>query len=720
MKWQGICALALAACPAVAGAQETSSVNNGSSIETVVVTAEKRSENLQNVPISVTAISGATLSQANATAIQDIGMLTPSLQMNSTNGFLTPAIRGVGTNAGGAGLENSVALYVDGVYIGSAPSALLTLSDVSQIEVLKGPQGTLFGRNATGGAILVQTLDPVQELTGRVQFGYGNYSTSTVDAYLSDGLTDNLSADVAAHVSLQGDGYGKNLYDGSDANRQNLDSVFRSKWLFTPDSDTTVRVAFDYYDRYGSLPLSTRIVPGTVPAFTPAYGGSAWDIDTPVDPKSRLVGGGASAQIDHDFGWASLTSISAYRASSYFTAFDGGFQPANVLGIDTDLVDRQFTQELDLKSNDLSWLTWVTGFYYYQENASYDPANSTFGPPLINPFFPLQTIDSQASQRTHSYAGFAQLGVKLGAQTDLTLGARYTWETRSLDGIQDGFLVGGIPIGPLGPPVNVSTNTEEPTWRAALDHHFDDNTMVYVSYNRGFKSGGYNATVLTDPPFAPETLDAYETGLKSEFLDNRVRLNGALFYYDYHNIQVAKYEAGQIGYYNGAAAQMYGIDGDVEAILFPGFTVSGGLSLVHDRFTSFPNALYEIPLPTGGSLPVVQSAKGNRLPQTPDATVNLSATYNIQTSNGNWSADLFTYYNSGWYGQPDNILHQSSYWLVNANVGWQSPSGKYFVSLWGKNLTNQVYATTLAGTDFASGVQYAPPRTYGVSVGVNF
>jgi iron complex outermembrane receptor protein len=244
--------------------------------------------------------------------------------------------------------------------------------------------------------------------------------------------------------------------------------------------------------------------------------------------------------------------------------------------------------------------------------------------------------------------------------------------------------------------------------------------MAYFSYNRGFKSGGYNATVLTDPPFAPETLDAYEIGMKSEFLDHRIRLNGAVFYYDYHNIQVAKYESGQIGYYNGAAARMYGVDADLEVLLTQGLTVSGGVSLVHDRFTLFPNALYEIPLPTGGSVPIIQSAKGNRLPQTPDATVNLGATYKVQTRNGKWSTNLASYYNSGWYGQSDNILRQSSYWLLNGNVEWQSASGRYLVSLWGKNLTNQVYAVTLAGTDFASGVQYAAPRTYGVTFGVNF
>jgi iron complex outermembrane receptor protein len=189
MKGQSIGVFALAAISAMAAAQETASVDDGSSIETIVVTAQKRSENIQNVPIAITALSGADLSQANAAGIQDLGMLTPSLQMNATNGFLTPSIRGVGTNAGGAGLENSVALYVDGVYIGSAPSALLTLSDISQVEILKGPQGTLFGRNSTAGAILVQTRDPVQKPTGNVQVSYANYNTPTIDAYFSGAIT---------------------------------------------------------------------------------------------------------------------------------------------------------------------------------------------------------------------------------------------------------------------------------------------------------------------------------------------------------------------------------------------------------------------------------------------------------------------------------------------------------------------------------------------------
>jgi iron complex outermembrane recepter protein len=708
--------------PAIAAAQTPTSASNdnGATLETIIVTAQKRSEDIQSVPIAITAMSGQALTDAGATGITDIMSQTPGLQMNSANGFLTPSIRGIGTNAGGAGLENSAALYIDGVYIGSSPASLISLNDIASVDVLKGPQGTLFGRNATAGAILVQTVDPTQTPKGDISVGYANFDTKTIDADASGGLAKDLAADLFIHVSTQGAGYGTNLYDGQDAYRQRLDSNARSKWVYTPSDGTSLKVAFDYFDRYGNMATSARPVPGTVPSFGPPIYGSPWNIDDDTNPSDHLVGGGGSIQLNQDLSWATLTSITAYRASSFDTKFDADYTPTPALTIaDVNLKDRQLTEEIDLKSLVSGPFQWVAGLYYYQERARYEPGNTVLGGPLLNPVFPLQEISIESEQKTYSYAGFFQAITEVAANTHLTLGARFTSEKRELEGSQEGTLEGGIPLGVLATADTSKTYTK-PTWRIALDHKFQDDTLIYASYNRGFKSGGYNAMQLTDPPFEPEVLDAYETGFKSELRNGTVRFNGAIFFYNYHDIQVAKYEDGQLAYYNGAGARIYGTDMDAEIVLLPGFSISSGLSLLHDRFTSFPDALYEIPQPTGGSLPVTQSATGNRLPQTPDATFDVSATYDLHLAAGRLRFFSGAYYNSGWYGQPDNILHQSNYWEFNSSVAWRDSTERFDVQLWGKNLTNKAVATALTGTDYASVVQYAPPRTYGITVSEHF
>jgi iron complex outermembrane recepter protein len=691
----------------------------------IVVTAQKRSEDLQSVPIAITAISREALASSGDTSLADIGNAVAGVHMPATNGLLTPNIRGIGTVALGAGLENSTAIYVDGVYYGTGSASILDLSDISQIQVLKGPQGTLFGRNATAGAILIQTQDPVQSPTGRFELGYGNYQTGTADAYVSGGLTDELAADLSIHATEQGQGYGRNLFNGDGVNRLNDDVTARSKLLFRLTDTSTIRIGVDYTDRSGNLETTSRPVPGTTPAFGPAFDGSPWDTSLNTQPKDRLQAGGASGQIDYDMSWASLTSITAYRASKYLVVLDTDYTQTPALSIPNGLeYDRQITQEFDLKSPAFSRLQWVTGMFYYWQTARYDDFTFAYGPAF--PFSPNLNAVTDDVQTTHSYAGFAQATADVAAATHLTLGIRYTTEKRELDGTQSatqgGFPLPAFVLPQLGlePSVNTSRDFDKTTWRIALDHKFDDGQLIYASYNTGFKSGGFNTNIPSEPAFQPETLGAYEIGVKSQFLDDKVRLNGAVFYYDYKNMQIARYLNGETLYYNGASARIYGTDFDAEAVVYAGLKLVAGLSLLNDEFTSFPNADYEIPQSFGGNETVVRSAKGNHLPYTADATLNLTATYEMRTSIGIWNLFAGESYASGWYASPDNILRQSPYWMANASVQWQPVEGRYGVKLWGKNLTDRAVAATLVEANQGDAVQYAPPRTYGVSFFMNF
>ena len=238
--------------------------------------------------------------------------------------------------------------------------------------------------------------------------------------------------------------------------------------------------------------------------------------------------------------------------------------------------------------------------------------------------------------------------------------------------------------------------------------------MVYASYNRGFKSGGFNAAAPTDPAYKPEKLDAYEVGIKSDLFDRHLRFNVAGFYYNYRNLQVIKYTGTVTTIYNGASARVYGLDADFEARLNSNFSLSGGLTLLHDRFTDFPAAVIATQVP-GGVITTIGSAKGNRLPQTPDIAGNISADYHLPTSFGEVGLNVSYSYNDGYFTQPDNNLRQPSYNTVAATLRIELHNG-LGLRLWGRNLTNALIAQNLSAGQFNSVVSYAAPRTFGATL----
>ncbi|WEK02324.1 MAG: TonB-dependent receptor [Candidatus Sphingomonas phytovorans] len=689
----------------------------------IIVTAQRRAERLQDVPIAITALSAEQLAASGVSDVTKLNTITPGLYIQASTGFVSPHIRGIGTSAGGAGLENSVAVYIDGVYMASQPGSLLSLNNVARIEVLKGPQGTLFGRNATGGLIQIVTQDPTQDFTAKMTAGYGNYDTFTGSAYVAGGIAPNLAADIAGQVTTQGKGYGINVATGNDVYRTKLDLALRSKWVFTPTDATTIKLSLDYERRIGNTSISSKEAPGLVPVFGPAYNIRTWDINADYDPYQRLNGGGASLDIQQDLGGVQLQSITAYRKSEYTIGFDTDLTPtpAQTLTISV-LKDRQISQELKLQSEAGSKIQWVVGAFYFNADAELDPNVLRLGGPAIPPppAPPITGISNYAKLTTRAWAGYGQVTVPLGDRTKLTGGFRYSTERRSIFSTTAATLINGVVINPFGPNTSQHVTFSAPTWRVSLDHKLDDNNMIYASYNRGFKSGGYNARNAAAPAFAQEQLDAYEVGIKSDLFDRLLRVNAAAFYYKYRNIQVSRFELNNIFIYNGAGAEIYGVDLDLQLRPAKGLTIDGGVSVLHDRFTSFPNADRYTPNPLGGSIRSTVSAEGNRLPITPDATVNLNVHYVRETKAGIWSFDLGGYYNSGFFGQPDNVLEQKAYALLDGSIGWKMPDKRYGIRVWGKNLTNKPVTTALGQSDTSAIVQYDAPRTYGITLSADF
>jgi iron complex outermembrane receptor protein len=695
-------------------------------LQEIVVTAQKRSENLQDVPIAISTVSGDALAATNASSITALADVTPGLQMSTTQGSLSPRIRGVGSNL--PNVENSVAMYVDGVYIATPSASLLTLNNIAQVETLKGPQGTLFGRNATGGALLIQTREPTQDLSSHVDVEYGNYNTSTLNAYVADGLAPSVAADFAVHVSHQGEGYGRNYYTGDEIYQTNLDLGLRSKWVFTLSDADTLHLIFDYTRRDGSAATANYIPAGTYPsAFltpAPAPQPRPYDVDTLVNPTDSLTGSGVSARIDHEMSWAKLVSITAYREQLFTESFDITattaccltvpipFPPYSVTAVlpiqNPRSRDAQVSEELQLLSPnnyELSWLTWVTGLYYFHDR---EFEESSFAQILTN-----------------SYSGFGETHIEFLPATHLTLGLRYTDEDKELS-VTPGYYDQPVAPSSTVPPLTAVPTTwfSALTYRAGLDHKFDNGILIYASRNLGFKSGGYNSTEPSLAAYAPEKLNSYEAGIKSEFLDHRVRLNGAVFDYNYTNIQMIKLTSNnQLQEYNGPRARSFGADFDLAARVTQALSLNLGGSYVHDRFTAeTPTVQYNVPYPAfpGGSNSFFASANGNRLPDTPDWTINLGPTYVLRTASGDWTFDANYLHDSGWYGEPDNQLRQSAYNSVNASVNWHIGNGPYTVGLWGRNLTDSLVYTAVSGNSVAGLAQYAPPRTYGIRFGADF
>lgn len=716
-----------------AASQPAAAADDSVGIQDIVVTAQRRSERLQSVPISVNAATGARLAAVGIQSSQDLSVITPGLTIPQTSGYTQPHIRGVGTTSNGPGVENPVATYIDGVYIASAPSSLLTLNNIDRIEVLKGPQGTLFGRNSTGGLIQIVTKDPKQEASAAFNLTYGNYKTIIADTYVTGGLTDALSADVALRYEHQGDGFGTNLFNGKEVGKLDHDFAGRVKFLYDAGTGTKVRLALDYADRDSNRDIQHLGTQYPGPFNNAFFGGpfpmgGTYDVNQNYEFRNKLKSGGASLQINQDLGKVALQSITAYRKSEFQFNLDLDLLPIDGFTAYSKAKFTQVSQELQLSSNDDGPLKWVAGLYYFHSKDGWQPIVIGIGAGVNQqaPGVPLQIID-QNYQKTNALAGYAQATYEVLPDTNVTLGGRYNYERKTVSGTET-ITAFGTPIatGPfprpgLGIPTKISFKRFN--YRVAIDHKFAPDILGYISYNTGFKSGGFVLAKVDAQPFKPEDIKAAEVGLKTQFFDRRVRLNVAAFHYDYKNIQVQRFDAGSQLIYNGAKARMYGVDVDGEVILARGLSVNGGFSYIHDRFKSFPLADFIIPVPgctppPGGICPY--EAAGNKLPQTPTTTFNIGGDYKVDTSIGTIALNA-TYYRTGkFFGAPDNVAFQKAYDLINASVSWTDTEGNLSVKLWGKNLGKTKYTTSLIEGFTGLDVSLGYPRTYGVTAGYKF
>jgi iron complex outermembrane receptor protein len=699
-----ISSFALASGSAQAQSSNASDDSAEMTVNEITVTAQRRNEALQDVPISIHAFSEETLKNANVRTITDLMSLTPGLQIQVDATYVNPRLRGVGAIAASVSIENSVATYIDGVYLRSGAGGNFSFNNISNIEVDKGPQGTLFGRNATAGLIQITTRDPQEAFRWSGSVSYGNYDTFGGDFYATGGIAPDLAADISGYISYQSKGYGKNAFTGKDINRTR-DYAARSKWILTPSDRTKIKFSVDVQRTDGVPQLIPA--PGATPAGGVPYTGPRQGMNAYYQPWSRVDAGGTSLRIEQDLGFANLMSLTAYRHTDLEIFYDS-FTTDPLTTINLRIVDQNdgFSQEFQLQSLEGSWLKWTTGVFLYYDKAQYKPVD------LYDPFFaPFDFFRLRSKEITKSAAIYGQAAAEILPETNLTAGFRYTVESRTATSAQ--FLEpGSVELGGDRRKLSV----ERPTWRLSLDHRFSPQVMAYISYNRGFKSGGFNHTELPLLPFKPETLDAYEIGLKTQTSDRALSFNVAGFYYDFKNIQTVIYPVGSAIVLNGPSAKIYGLDADLTARIGERLTITAGAEILHSEYGSFPNAPVSTPLPGGGVVFTTGDAKGRSIALAPDNTFTLSANYDLPVAFGTFKLNVNYAHNGRWFAGPDHRLSQKPYDIVNGQIAFSPDDESWKVRLWAKNLFDEEYFTVLgsqAASDYAG---YAPPRTFGITL----
>jgi iron complex outermembrane recepter protein len=753
-------------------------------LEEIIVTAQKRTENVQDTPLSVTAIAGPVLEAASITTVRDLSRMDPTLQIGQATGTVTTFIRGIGNPVTTAGNEASVPVYIDDVYFIRAGFPFFDLANIERVEVLKGPQGTLFGRNASGGVISMHTRDPGEEAEVKGKIGYGNYDTVYGQLYAATPLGDHLAVDISFSGLDQKNGWGDNLTTGKDAWVQDYISL-RSKWVWTPSETTTVKLIGYYQDSYSEQGIYARAFEKTVagtpnwlreaPARPnpPSYGNPRpyklsdfYDVSMDTTQFDDSEGGGASLHVDQEFSILDFVSITAFRDNDELYRADGDYSPFDFKQYDLHIRDKQFSQEFQFKSKADSRVNWIAGLYYLDAKQGFDPTTIVGQAFRGAPDDPassigIDRIDIYGKQDVKSYAAFGQLTYPITDDTNLTVGLRYTKDEIEGEGTTDiTFLPGLFGPGPFTltaqtfdannnfggtaavPIVNGSNPDYDPsfnkwTYKIALDHHLNDATMVYANVSRGYKSGTFNTLPLDSPALDPEVVDAYEIGMKSEFLDRRVRVNGALFWNDIDSPQVQAQRNGLVFLVNAGKARTKGVEIDATALLTDTLTARIAASYLDAKFREFsdaPTYRYDsaadpwcgsnavsvsgAPYPTCGQLVTTSTdAAGNDMPYASKFKLSSNLNYVREVeSMGTFVLDLFVSYYSDYAWDADNVIEEPANTLVDGAIAFTPQAAEALtIRLWVKNAMDEEY--NLGYYSQASGSAYSAspgaPRTYG-------
>lgn len=727
-------------------------------IDEIIVTARKKAENVQDVPISITAFNANAIEELGLEDLSDVAKFAPNVSFDGTAATSgssiasTIFIRGIGQTDFTLNSDPGVGVYIDGVYVARSVGGLLDLVDVETVEILRGPQGTLFGKNTIGGAIVVSSKRPSQDGGGYVKIEAGNFARANIKAGLDLPISDTIVANVAV-AFLNQDGYQERILQPDAEALGNINRfVGRGRVIWTPsdvfEADLNIDithgreqsvpqtvVALDLGTGAPFLPAAAGLIPGTTPQVRPEFSGLGFTgaqfangdfIST--DPRETFYGGpsrsnfdifGAALTMSYDFGNVELKSISAYREVLSDFARDSLSSPFLVADTVDNYDQKQLSQELQVLGGFADGRgDYVLGVYYLHEEGT----NSNLVDTSIG------ALQSGGSVDNESYAVFAQTNFDLTDKFGVTAGIRYTDETKRFDpgyrGGEQEFIVNangaaiGLPPAGTAIPLIVSPESlglgeyyensdDRVDFTFSLNYNVADDVLLYASLSTGFKAGGFSQRIgpgpgVPAPDFRKETVTAYEVGFKSTLLDNTLRLNGAVFFMDYKDLQITPIFEG-IGPVtrNIGDAEIFGLEAEWTYAPNEAFEWSGGIGYLNDKLTSLtPEAAVNVDT-TGNQILTLDT----QLAKTPEWSINSAMAYRMSVKldadivfRGNWSftSELFNdVLNSPFLRRPS--LH-----LFGASVAYET--GPWTAGLTVNNLTDEEYI--IAGNDETAAAQF--------------
>ena len=696
-------------------------------LEEVLVTARKRVENLQKVPIAVTALSAQDIADAGLMRLQDISQLVPNLTYleSNSNKFTNFTLRGI-SSGGGLGNDPAIGVYVDEVYIGRDSGFNGDLLDIERVEVLKGPQGTLFGRNTTVGAINITTRKPGEELEAVALVDVGNYDYLRYGGLVSGPLTDTLAGKLSA-VRAERDGYLDNSFGGTV---NTVDYVtYRGQLLWEPSEQLQFLVTGNYRkDEADGNNMITRTQGEPL--------NKKYRVSIPDPGFEDVKDTSFSLHIRYDLDAVTLVSITAVQELEEAYSNDQDWSPLDDLTTSDTRDMESWSQEFRVESAGEGPFSWLAGAYFYHQEfdtftspfSGTDTIYGLFGltdligsgipPSSINPGFPDGVAFSATSTiETDSAALFANATYEFSERWSVTAGIRYSEDEKELDYVQESD---PLAAGAGFVPFTLQDDQDDDEWTPTLSVNWQpsEDVMLYAKYSSGYKAGGFNNSVSTSASlvsFDAETLDAYEAGLKSTWFSNRLRVNAAVFRMEYNDKQESSFVAGAGFQQNNAGESTSdGFEVEVNWLAAPGWLLFGAVGYAdstYDDYVVDENTDYS----------------GNTLTRAPEWTFNAGVQADWEFGNGMSAIARLEYsYQDEFFTRASNdpFFSADSQNLVNARLGLASANRTWEATLWGRNLTDDDNINSIDGaSSFVFPLYHytlIAPRTYGLELKYNY